>query len=356
MARTKTKPADSKPPVIPPADAPALTKENFEKELKALASKAKEETWGKWATEQTSVLFQSATLLTLAAVYSNVSQLTLSPVYGSYSAAIWHSKAVIVSCFVGWSFNLFIRRKVHANPSLLLPMIAAYIPMTQFILFKLSGNMGANFGPLITEALTLLPLIVLSVACTATTLENLELLEPGRLNRFQFLADSGPGSMAYIFFKVMENYSSRIINQSIGASIIQTRLGLEILLAGIYTILAPSKLMLYAIPAVLHTALFNTHAPLSYQTTILNTTMNSKGFSLLERQESLTGYISIIESQEQKFRVMRCDHSLLGGEWIQPEPKKFPEPVYSIFVQLEAIRLVEVPVPVRDKDASALVM
>ena len=98
--------------------------------------------------------------------------------------------------------------------------------MVQFTLFKLSGNMGANLGPLITEILTVMPLIILSVSCAATTLDNLEILTPGR---FQFLADSAPGSLAYVFFKTMEYYSGKIIVEGIGASFIQTRLGLEIL-------------------------------------------------------------------------------------------------------------------------------
>ena len=49
---------------------------------------------------------------------------------------------------------------------------------------------------------------------------------------------------------------------------------------------------------------------------------------------------------------MRCDHSLLGGEWV-PGVGKWPggkgneggrgvvgEPVYSVFIMLEAVRLV----------------
>jgi hypothetical protein len=354
MARTsKTKSKDSKPPVIPPADAPVLTQENFEKELKELAAKAKEETTTKWAGEQFSIFFQSGTLLCLAAIYSNVSQLTLSPVYGSYSSAIWHHLLIVVACFAGWSLNLFIQRRTFVHPSFFLPVIAAYIPMIQFSLFKLSGYMGANLGPLVTEALTLIPLIVFSVSCTAIQLDNLDIFPPGR---YRFLTDSVPGTLSYVFFKIAESYTWDIIVKGIGASFLQTRLGLQILMTGLYTLLAPSKLLVFSIPALLHTAILNTHVPTPYATNLLNVTLNSTGWSLLDRQESLTGYISIIESAKQGFRVMRCDHSLLGGEWIQSNKVTFPEPIYAIFVQLEAIRLVEVPVSVPDKDANALVM
>jgi hypothetical protein len=85
--------------------------------------------------------------------------------------------------------------------------------------------------------------------------------------------------------------------------------------------------------------------------------MNANGWSLIARQESLTGYISVIESKERGFRVMRCDHSLLGGEWLKSTTKtNVREPIYGVFVMLEAVRLVEVPVSVPDNEASALVM
>jgi len=357
MARpssSKTSSKDSKPPVIPPADAPKLTQESFEKELKALASKAKEETWSKWAVEQSWVLVQSGTLLTLAAIYSNVSQLTLSPVFGSIPSSIWHSKGVMAACFLGWSSNLFLRRNLPVKPQLLLPLIAAYIPVMQFFLFKTSGFLGANFGPPIIESFTFFPLLLLSVSCTATILDDLE-MNPGR---FQWLSEAAPGILSYAFYKTMENVSGTSITRTIGASFIQTRLGLQILMAGIYSIFAPSKLVLYAIPALLHTLLYNIHVPLPYTTNSLNTTMNARGWSLIDRQESLTGYISIIESKEKGFRAMRCDHSLLGGEWLPSGKNRLllAEPIYAIFVMLEAVRLVEVPVAIPDSEASALVM
>ena len=66
------------------------------------------------------------------------------------------------------------------------------------------------------------------------------------------------------------------------------------------------------------------------------------------RRESVTGYVSVLDNTEAGYRVMRCDHSLLGGEW-QKAPKGlehlarggFKEPIYAVFVLLEAVRLVE---------------
>ena len=83
------------------------------------------------------------------------------------------------------------------------------------------------------------------------------------------------------------------------------------------------------------------------------TTLNDIGYTVLMREESLTGYLSVIENRIRGYRVLRCDHSLLGGEWA-PGIGSWPggegyngpvgivgEPVYAVFVMLEAIRLVQ---------------
>ena len=353
-----SRPAAPKPPKEPAQvveKEPLLTQENFEKELQALASKAREETWSKWAIEQASILLQAGTLLALAAVYSNVSQLALSPVYGSIPSSIWHSKGVMSACFLGWSSNLFIKRYLPVKkPAQLLPLVAAYLPVLQFFLFKFSGVLGAHYGPVITEALTFFPLLLLSVSCTATALEGLELNTTGRMT---WLSDAMPGVGSFMFYKIMEYISNTQIQDMIGQTFFQTRLGLQILLAGLYSIFAPSRLLLFAIPAMLHTALFNVHVPYSYTTGSLNTTISQSGWALIDRQESLTGYISVIESSERGYKVMRCDHSLLGGEWLaSTKNQRLAEPIYGVFVMLEAVRLVEIPKPILDREASALVM
>lgn len=344
----------AKPAATESPGEPLLTQENFEKELQALAAKAQEETWGKWVGEQAWLLTQSGVLLTLAALYSNVSRMSMSPVYGGIPAGILHSKGVMTACFLGWSMNLFIRRNIPVKPTLLLPVIAAYIPMIQFFLFKASNLMGAKYGPIVTEALTVLPLILLSVSCTATILDDLD-MSPGRL---QWLTDAMPGILSFTFFKTVEYFSGSFLDRVIGSTIIYTRIGLQVVLAGLFTLVAPStKMFKFALPALLHTALFNTHGPYPYSTASLNATLGKTGWSLLERKESLTGYISIIESGQNGFRVMRCDHSLLGGEWLARfKGNVLPEPIYGVFVMLEAVRLIVTPNPIADKDAKALVM
>lgn len=59
---------------------------------------------------------------------------------------------------------------------------------------------------------------------------------------------------------------------------------------------------------------------------------------------------------------MRCDHSLLGGEfWVDDQRREegitVPEPIYAVFAMLEAVRLIEGSGQARpDDDKNALVM
>ncbi|GAB1315914.1 hypothetical protein MFIFM68171_06124 [Madurella fahalii] len=343
---------------IPPIDpSSSLTPESFERELKALAAKAKTETWGKWAKEQASVYLKSLALLTLIGVYSSVSQLVLSPAYGSIPAEKWHAKLIMAACFTGWSSNMFLGRALPFKPEALLPVIAIYIPTVQFLLGKTSGMLTATWGPVVTEALTLFPLVALSAACVATYLDAADLSGlPG------WLADAAPGLGSYGFFKAVEKLLGGLVERYAGRTFFNTRLGMEILLAASYTLIAPSKLLVWTIPALLHTALFNTHVPTLTALSTLNKGLAPAGYVVLDRQESITGYISVIDSPKEGYRLMRCDHSLLGGEWVkfigqgQFKGNQVAEPVYGVFAMLEAVRLVKTPKPVPDDEAKALVI
>jgi hypothetical protein len=340
----------------PDANAPKLTAENFEKELKDLAAKAQEETTFKFVREQAVVLFKAGLLLSLAGSYSTLSQLNLSPIYGGIPSGIWHSKLVFTACFLGWSGNLFLRRRIPIRLQYLLPLLAAWIPVTQFFLFKFSGSLGANYGPLITEAVTFAPLLILSVACAATVLEGVDLSIFGKR-----IAEAAPGLGSFAFFKTAEYFSGVSAAKWLGSSIVASRVGLQILLSGIYAASAPSKYVLYALPALLHTAILNVHFQGPLTNAQLSSTLAKDGYTILARQDSNTGYISVLESAKDHFRVMRCDHSLLGGNWMVGAPgvpvkKQIAEPIYGVFAMLEAVRLVEVPVTIPDKEANALVM
>ena len=355
---SKKQKAASKSSEIPEIDPnSSFTPESFERELKNLAAQAKDETWSKQWAEQGSVYLKSATLLSLAAIYSNASQLALSPIYGSIPSSIWHSKLIAAACFAGWSSNLFLNRNLPFKAHLLLPIIAIYIPTVQFFLERFSGPLGARWGPLLTEVLTLFPITALSAACVATYLDMADLTALPK-----WLGDAAPGLGSFGFYTAVETISGNLIRTYIGRTFFNTRLGLELVLSASYSLLAPSKMLLYAVPALLHTALLNTHVPTPMALGSLNRNLAPENWVILDRRESITGYVSVLENTEQGFRVMRCDHSLLGGEWVKfngaeaLKGNQVAEPIYGVFAMLEAVRLVQVPKPVPDSAAKALVV
>jgi hypothetical protein len=338
----------------PAGDGPS--KESFENELTQLAKQAKVDaqnnTWSALIIGQVGVYSKAAILVVLAAFYSQVSLLNLSPVYGSIPAGVWHHRAVVwPALFLGWGVNLYLRRALPFRTIMLLPLVAMYIPVAQFYLFTYSNSLAADRGAAITEALTLGPLLIISSACTA------DMLEGANLSRLpQFIADGLPGMASYAVFKLTEVLVGNDLPVRIGAALPQTRVGLELVSAASYGIMARSKLLLLGIPALLHAAFLNTHLMTPMANEALNATLQTQGWSLVDRWESLTGYVSVLDNHVDGYRVMRCDHSLLGGEWTKFGRNIVGEPIYSVFAQLEAVRLIEVPNKTPDNKAAALNM
>ncbi|KAI1268202.1 spermine/spermidine synthase [Xylariaceae sp. FL1019] len=328
---------------------PSETKEGFENELRSLARQAQQETWSRNFVAQASIYAKAAALIILAAAYANVSVLTLSPVYGQIAASRLHDWVVLIGLFTGWGGNVALRQMLPFKPIALLPLMAIYVPAIQHLLFKLSSFVPIEYGPAVTEALTLYPMTVVSTACIADILEEADLSWIPKS-----VASSLPGISSFALFKYSETALFRRLFDQIGVGLLQTRMGLQLGLAAIYTIMGRSRMLRYAIPGVLHAAFYNPHLMTNSATASLNATLNANGWSLVDRWESNTGYISVLESYRDGFRVMRCDHSLLGGEWTRLGRKIVAEPVYSVFTQLEAIRLVQVPGKAPDHKAHAL--
>lgn len=355
----RKKPASPAPPPKPTPPPPIPNSpEQFEAELKALAAKARTETPLNHILEQLTIYLKSSLLLSLIAIFSRVSQLTLSPTYGSIPSAKWHSKLVIAACFVGWSSNLALNRALPFKPEKLLPILAVYVPVIQYFLGEQSEKLTASWGPLITELVTLFPMVAISAGCVATYLDGVDL---GFLPKW--LGEALPGLGSYGFFKGSQKVLGGLVDSYIGKTAWNTRIGMEATLAGGYSAFAPSKLLLWtALPGVLHTALFNTHAPSPNALERLNNGLGKVGYVVLDREESITGYVSVIDSPKEGYRLMRCDHSLLGGEWTkfigQPQFRgnQVAEPIYGVFAMLEAVRLVETEKRIKDQDAKALVM
>ena len=334
-----------KPP--PAVDSP----ERFTQELQDLAAKAKSNTFTTRLIAQVFVFTQIAIQLALLAVSCNVSQLNLTPVYGSIPASIHHAYLVSAACFLGWAGNQFLRDNLPLKTKTLLPIVAVCIPGFQHLLASYSQRMGPRVGPVATELATLFPLSVMTAASVADLWDEADLSFLPR-----FAADSAPGLLSWVVLKFLEGMTESYLQGMMGRTVLFTRLGLEIALDAAYAAVAPSKYLVYTAFPLFHTMLLNSHVPSSYAESNLAAALMSDGWLLIERRESVTGYISVLQNLQQGFRVLRCDHSLLGGEWIDHRGGPVSEPIYGVFAMLEAVRLAETLAPVADEDAKALVM
>ena len=301
------------------------------------------------------VILKALVLLGSSAVYSVTSQLNLSPVFGATGPSVYHDYLFNTAVLFAWTLACVTNQKISYISNCLLALASAQSTI-QYYLYQYSGRLGPVNGPLLIELLTCFPVIFLSHYLAATALSSIASRRYSRRTQH-----AGFGVASYLFFVSIRKFSASIFSRVIGSSIIFTRIGLEVVVVCSYALILPSKALLLAALPFLHTLVFNTHLPLSHTTARLNATLHTHSYSLLARQESLTGYISVLENLKDEFRVLRCDHSLLGGDWTVPQtyPSRVKEPIYSIFVMLEAVRLVEVPeqdINLEDHEANALVM
>jgi hypothetical protein len=149
---------------------------------------------------------------------------------------------------------------------------------------------------------------------------------------------------SYVIYSAGEYFSKAFISKFIGLTFFLSRGGLQLLIASLYSATIPSKWLVLAVPSILFSLTSNVHMPFGRTTAALNSAIQVEGYELLARQDSSTGYISVLENLEDGFRVMRCDHSLLGGQWTKMPRNYHPEvkdPIYAVFAMLEAIRLIK---------------
>jgi hypothetical protein len=299
----------------------------------------------------------AATFLGLAAVASPVSQANLSPVYGSIPSSIYHQRGITIVALLAFMVSkTSLRKYIPSNVRQFVPVHAYYVPMIQWLLFKFSSKLGAQYGPLVTEALTFFPTLFLACLATSVVLEDLDLS-----GYSSTIAEGAPPAISYAVFSFAEKLFTAILPQIIGSNDFFTRSGLQLLVASLYAALSSTSYLLISLPPMIHTMFANPHYDSSYAVKVLNQTLAANNFTLLERKDSLTGYISVLESEQSQYRVLRCDHSLLGGEWLVNEQRLSygqtrRETIYSVFTMLESVRLVEGTSKKPDREKNALFM
>ncbi|TKA25356.1 hypothetical protein B0A50_06260 [Salinomyces thailandicus] len=300
-------------------------------------------------------------ILTLAALYSPISQQTLAPVYGGIPSSINHKEAVLATFLIGYLWRALLQ-KVHTWS--ILPYLALWIcwmPALQMWLFRYSESLGPVFGPILTGLLSCHLVIMPTGYAVAQALEDLDL--QGQMGDVGGVAI--PALLLDLYLYAMgSTMASSVLPRLSTMSEHFTPVKLQLMIGAAYTFLSPSKpywMFSLAFPAVFHAMLANPHFDGGRNFDLVNRNLAPHNWTILDRSWSTTGYLSVLENTDHAYRVLRCDHSLLGGEWLLTPSRRSEgwlvnEPIYSVFEMLEAVRLIETDPPIRDSSAQALVI
>jgi hypothetical protein len=307
---------------------------------------------------------RAAALLLIAGMASPVSQLNLSPVYGSIPAALHHQRAMTLTAVAALISRGILKSYASSSLAPYIAVIAYWTPVIQFFVLQYSGPIGIEYGPLLVESLTYFPLLFLSVHAAV---ELLDIIDPNQFKLPTALREVAVPVASYFTVSTASKITGTVLPSVVGNHVMATRIGFQMLLASASAFLTPSRVILFAFPAILHTLWANPHHPSEHAFQKANATLvATQNFTIVARQESVTGYVSVLENYaDNAFRILRCDHSLLGGEWLVTDEaykrgQRQRETIFSVFVQLEAVRLVE-PLEsdaelVPDSEKSALVI
>jgi hypothetical protein len=284
-------------------------------------------------------------LIFIAGVASPVSQLNLSPVFGSIPASLHHQQAMTLTALGGLGLRRLLKGYLSVDVSAWVTVLAYWTPLIQCYLYPHSTQLGIDYGPLIVESLTYFPLLFLSMYAVSDLLDTVDF---SRWDLPSALGDAILPMTSYVGVSFVSRFFGALLPAFVGQHVYLTRIGFQMLLASASAFITPSKLLFLAFPAILHTLWLNPHNPAEHGFQSANATLvATQNYTILARHESLTGYVSVVENYaDNAFRLMRCDHSLLGGEWlVTPESYKKgqrqKESIFAVFVLLEAVRLVE---------------
>ncbi|EPS37918.1 hypothetical protein H072_8453 [Dactylellina haptotyla CBS 200.50] len=314
---------------------------------------------------QTDIFNVLATLL-ICSVASYASQLSLSPVFGEIPSGLHHDEtkntafAAAASIALALKYTLPRSRILLRLSRLIIPLIAVNIPIAQGFIWQYAKELGATNGPIVTEALTIGLLLGLTVFTVTGSIRPI-----GAPVGAVAAADLTLLGISWLVFTYGEKAASRFLSPYVGSGWPMTRCGMEATISIFAASLHRSPLVFAAIPSFFPIFYMDPRCIMGGKGVAkLNEHLEPLNFSVLARQESNTGYLSVIENKESQYRFLRCDHSILGGVWLKQHPNLYRsaanpehlrEPIYAVFVMLEAVRLVDPPARER-KDPNALVI
>ena len=287
----------------------------------------------------------TAYVLVLTALSRQLNPLCLAPVYGSFNVESPYSRALdIGALMILFGAFPFIEETVSKKWLIqAVSILGCATPTVTSYLYGYSDSMGPHWGPWISS---LLPNLYLTSAALCYGVSSVR--QHQKYAEFMGSVMVSTGVMfgtAYAVLVFLEQIAHVILYSAIGNSGLSSigRYGIQLGLSCGFALLGRSRSSLFLLPMLLLAA-YNAHIPFPSNIARLNANLEVEGYQLIDRRESLTGYVSVLDNVKDGFRALRCDHSLLGGEWTKYSGgyvPKLKEPIYAIFVMLEAVRLVQ---------------
>lgn len=313
-------------------------------------------------------ILYSISLLTLAAAVFPLSRLLLTPTYGELQVSAKGSNAhTTLLSFV--LYQIIVDSKLPLFAPLLawsLPLIQQSYPLPDHVL----KGAGVEYVlSLIAEytAVTLTALLIswaflnlqtsLGLARCFKLTDARHILSAVAIFGYHFVAEKAITAFLPLHFANGHFLTSRVsLYWGVCAAITLHFPGRNALI-----VLVVLLSMLAFWPSYILSGRLLTSLPTEYVLQRANMVLEPHGWKILERGEGVTGYVSVLENTALDYRLLRCDHSLLGGEWLLTEQRRLregwtnEEPVFGVFEMLEAVRLVT-GVSVGHGEERALVM
>jgi hypothetical protein len=294
-------------------------------------------------------------LIFLAAITSRVSQLSLAPVYGSIPSSVNHQAAIGAVALIGWSSQWTFRHN-NAPDLQSLPLWAVCAPILTCISFQFSDSLGLTWGPIVGGLLSCYSIILPMMYAAAASHEG----SSGSSGPLVHLL-SGIPSLG--LFMILDWAMADTVNTFVATWSFLNPFNAQ-LIAGLYMLFALTDrrtIITATVSIATIAAIISPYGNGPFSTIALDASLAPQNWTLLSREWSNTGYLSVLENSQANYRVMRCDHSLLGGEWqLTPARRaqgwKIPESIYAAFHMLEAVRLMETEPAIQDSEAQALII
>lgn len=296
-------------------------------------------------------------ILVTALIYClTITHLAVAPIYGSLLTIQALTYVSFAAPLLVVLFQHFVTRDILGTSDYVpLALAALMLRFPQYLTARMKN--GAEYGSLFVTSLTFLPVGVGLLVTLQSLVRN---YTAARFGQPVFVALSITCLLLFMSYgmptaRITVHYLAKFLGSESLSELHLTTIMVS------YSLVSRSKTTALLGCAILIMAVMrpylNDQLPASVQIGRSYPIDIDGNWQILNSQWSTSGYVSVLQHKDLDYRLMRCDHSILGGEWTASPQPKVGEPTYAVFALLEAVRLVQVPkTDAANTEQSALVM